>query len=51
VLVRLDLTARERRDLVAFLGALTGTPPELPWGDAPERRRQAGGPPARNPGG
>ena len=50
VLVRLDLTARERRDLVAFLGALTGTAPPMPWGDAPERRRPAPDPDARNPG-
>jgi cytochrome c peroxidase len=50
VLVRLDLTARERRDLVAFLSALTGTAPPMPWGDAPERRRPAPDPDARNPG-
>jgi len=51
VLVRLDLTARERRELVAFLGALTGTAPPLPWGDAPVRRRPAPSEGARNPGG
>ena len=51
VLVRLDLTARERRELVAFLGALTGTAPPLPWGDAPVRRRPAPSKGARNPGG
>lgn len=35
VLVKLDLTAQEQADLVAFLRALQGTAPAAPWGVAP----------------
>ncbi len=36
VLRKLDLSAKEEADLVAFLKSLAGTPPEAPWNDAPE---------------
>ena len=35
VLRRLDLSPGEQADLVAFVDALTGTPPAPPWGTAP----------------
>ena len=42
VLKRLDLSTDEQADLVAFLGALAGTPPPAPWNRAPERNAAPG---------
>lgn len=46
VLRRLDLTPSERADLVAFLSALTGTPPPDRWARPPGAPDSAGKPPS-----